>query len=77
MTHSGGQPHTNVGDRGQRYEVTVYDDVKGHRIVIGWSDDPKRASEMAKTATLRPTWMFAQVRDRQAPGEQMGAGEEG
>jgi hypothetical protein len=21
MTHSGGKPHTNVGDRGQRYEI--------------------------------------------------------
>lgn len=23
MTHSGGKPHTNVGDRGQRYELRV------------------------------------------------------
>ena len=64
MTHSGGKPHTNVGDRGQRYEVTVYDENKNERIVIGWSDDPAVASEMGTSAELRPSWKFAQVRDR-------------
>lgn len=69
MTHSGGKPHANVGDRGQRYEVTVFDDNKNERIVIGWSDDPKIASDMGTAAESRPSWKFAQVRDRQAPGE--------
>jgi hypothetical protein len=66
MTHSGGQPHTNVGDRGQRYEVTVYDETKDERIVIGWSDDPQAASIMSNAAELRPSWRWAQVRDRHA-----------
>lgn len=69
MTHSDGKPHTNVGDRGQRYEVTVYDETKEERIVIGWSDDGKTASDMSNAAELRPSWRWAQVRDRAAPGE--------
>lgn len=65
MTHSGGQPHTNVGDRGQRYEVTVYDGTLGKRIVIGWSDDHAGALKMAIASELRPSWMFARVRERE------------
>lgn len=65
MTHSGGQPHA-VGDRGQRYEVSVYDDSAGRRIVIGWADDAAMASNMATAAELRPSWMFAWVTDRRA-----------
>lgn len=64
MTHSGGQPHTNTGDFGQRYEVTVFDEAKNARIKIGWSNDAKVASDMGTAAELRPSWKFAQVRDR-------------
>lgn len=66
MTHIGGKPHA-VGDRGQRYEVTVFDEVKNERIVIGWSNDAIGASAMGTAAETRPTWTFAQVRDRTAP----------
>lgn len=65
MTHSGGQAHA-VGDRGQRYEVSVYDDTIGRRIVIGWASDAQVASDMATAAELRPSWRFAWVTDRQA-----------
>lgn len=63
MTHSGGKPHA-VGDKGQRFEVSVYDEAKGERVVLGWSDDAKVASEMAASAEIRPSWKFANVRDR-------------
>ena len=65
MTHSGGKKH-EVGDRGQRFEVTVYDDDLNKRIVIGWSDDAASANKMATSAVLRPSWDFEQVRDRKA-----------
>ena len=65
MTHSGGKPHTNVGDRGQRYEVTVLDSNAGKRIVIGWSNDEAGAQAMGEAAILSPRWSGAQVRDRQ------------
>lgn len=64
MTHSGGQPHTNIGDRGQRYEVSVFDEGQNKRIVLGWADNPTTAAKMATAAELRPSWTFAQVRDR-------------
>lgn len=66
MTHSGGKPHA-VGDKGQRYEVSVFDEGKKERIVIGWSNDAAVARSMADSAELRPSWTFAQVRDRSAP----------
>jgi hypothetical protein len=63
MTHSGGQPHA-VGDRGQRYEVTVYDKSQNRRITLGWSDTSEGAVAMANAAELRPSWKFAWVTDR-------------
>lgn len=39
MTHSGGKPHTNVGDTGQRYEFRYYDD-EGKVQVFGWGNTP-------------------------------------
>lgn len=66
MTHSGGKPHTNVGDRGQRYEVTVYDETKDERIVVGWTDDAQVARDMGTGAETRPSWRWSQVRDRHA-----------
>jgi hypothetical protein len=66
MTHSGGKPHA-VGDKAQRYEVTAFDTNKNERIVIGWTNDPETARNMADGAILRPSWAFPQVRDRSAP----------
>lgn len=67
MTHSGGKPHTNVGDRGQRYEVSVFDETKNARTVIGWSDDAGIAGQMSTAAEQRPSWKFAWVTDRWMP----------
>src|SRR5689334_25301932 len=51
MTHSGGKPHP-VGDKGQRYEVTVFDTGKNERIVVGWTNDAATARSMAGGAEL-------------------------
>lgn len=51
MTHSGGKPHTNVGDRGQRYEIR-YDDSDGKEHVFGWQNSPKGGLLDA----CRPEW---------------------
>lgn len=37
MTHSGGKPHTNVGDRDQRYEIRATGYPKDAESVIGWA----------------------------------------
>lgn len=63
MTHSGGKPH-EVGDRGQRYVVSVYDEAQNKRIDLALTNDIKHASEMATGAELRPSWKFAWVTDR-------------
>jgi hypothetical protein len=65
MTHSGGKPHA-VGDRGQRYEITVFDSQKGERIVFGWAETEESAYRMGFAAIARPSWKDFEVRDRQA-----------
>ncbi|HEY0684691.1 MAG TPA: hypothetical protein VGD45_20310 [Steroidobacter sp.] len=63
MTHSGGKPHTNVGDRGQPYEVT-YDDGEGNRKVFGWAETTDNVASMMESIELHPTWHSPQWRDR-------------
>lgn len=65
MTHSGGKPH-QVGDRGQRYEVTVMDHVHHRRIVVGWCNEVDRARGMRDGANMRPTWSDARIEDRES-----------
>lgn len=65
MTHSGGKDHA-VGDCGQRYEISVYDEAQNQRVVIGWAELSETASRMATAAELKPSWKFAWVTDRQA-----------
>lgn len=67
MTHSGGKPH-KVGDGGQRYVVSVFDEGRNERINLGYADDSTVAAQMATAAELRPSWKFAWVTDRQ-PGK--------
>lgn len=64
MTHSGGKPH-NVGDRGQRYEVT-YVDSMGTRKVFGWSETKAGAESFVECVTAHPTWHSPEIRDRSA-----------
>lgn len=65
MTHSGGKPHT-VGDRGQRYEVTYFDERTNTRKIFGWSDTTDGAQAMAEAIELHPSMQFPQIRDRTA-----------
>lgn len=66
MTHSGGKPHTNVGDRGQRYEVTYFDPRESCRKVMGWATTSEAAQLMADSIDLHPSWQDPQIRDREA-----------
>lgn len=59
VTHSGGKPHENIGDRGQRYEVSVFDEIKNKRIVIGWTASAVAARIMSEASMSRPSWKFA------------------
>lgn len=64
MTHSGGKPHA-VGDRGQRFEVTVFDEEIGRRRVLGWAETHEAAHSMGRAACQRPSWANYEVNDRQ------------
>lgn len=66
MTHSGGQQH-DVGDRGQRYAVSVFDDEQNKRIDIGWTDSAEMARKLADSAEKKPSWNFVWLTDRHAP----------
>lgn len=63
MTWAGGRPH-QVGDRGQRYEVSVIDEASEQRIPCGWTNDKISAERMAVALALRPGWRHGQVLDR-------------
>lgn len=65
MTHSGGKPHTNVGDRGQRYEVRAVGYPKEGKSVIGWSTTPEGAKQMADAISLAPGCTATEVFDRE------------
>ena len=65
MTHSGGQPHTNVGDRGQRYEVRATGYPKPDvEAVIGWVSTLAGAETLARTILLAPSCTSTTVFDR-------------
>jgi len=66
MTHSGGKPHTNIGDRGQRYEVraTGYPK-KGVESVIGWATTKEGAAEIASAIRQAPGCTSTTIFDRQ------------
>jgi hypothetical protein len=65
MTHSGGKPH-EVGDRGQRFEVSFFNPSANGRQVLGWTDDEETARRMADSVDLHPSWEFPWVTDRWA-----------
>lgn len=66
MTHSGGKPHTNVGDIGQRYEVRAAGyPKKDGEAVIGWSNKLEGAAEMAAAIREHPSCTSTVIWDRQ------------
>ena len=64
MTHSGGQPHTNVGDKGQQFEITYLDPDDNTRKVFGWATTSLLASKMCDSVHLHPSMRQPLVRDR-------------
>ena len=62
MTHSGGKPH-EIGDRGQRYEVTFVDP-GGKREIFGWSETLDGAEKMVSSIEKNPAWEDGEIRDR-------------
>jgi hypothetical protein len=64
MTHSGGKPHEDVGDRGQRYEVRATGYPKEEQSVIGWADDVYVANEMANAIRKAPGCRATAIFDR-------------
>lgn len=64
MTHSGGRPHTNVGDLGQRYEVRYTDD-DGVEKVFGWTNEADGGA-LVSSIELNPSMHSPRVVDRQA-----------
>lgn len=69
MTHSGGQQH-QVGDRGQRYEVTFIDP-GGKRTVFGWSQTRFGADRMVSSIEVHPVWEGGKIRDRETEPDQL------
>ena len=76
MTHSGGKPHTNVGDKGQRYEVTFFDEEVNLRRVFGWSEDYEGAVKTkSKHSENNRSWRDFEGFIDQASKNSMYAGE--
>ncbi len=63
MTWGGGKPHTNVGDQGQRYEVS-YKDPTGERKVFGWSKNRRGVSTMIEAIVAHPSMSAPKTFDR-------------
>lgn len=65
MTHSGGKPHTNVGDRGQRYEIRSTGYPKKESSVVGWASTLEGAEEMLAAFCKAPSCISVTIFDRQ------------
>lgn len=65
MTHSGGKPHENVGDRGQRWEVRATGYPKEEQSIIGWADDISNATAMAAAIRRAPGCVATAIFDRE------------
>ena len=63
MTHSGGKPH-DVGDRGQRFEVSYFDPVVKARKIVGWCETAEGARQMADGVEKHPVWEYPWITDR-------------
>ena len=65
MTHSGGKSHTNVGDRGQRYEVRATGYPHAAESAIGWATTLDGASDIASAIRQAPGCTSSTIYDRQ------------
>ena len=64
MTHSGGKPHTNIGDRGQRYEIRSTGYPKDEKSVVGWAETLEGADDMLKAFRQAPGCIRVEIFDR-------------
>ena len=65
MTHSGGKPHTNIGDRGQRYEVRATGYPHQEReSVVGWAETLEGAGTMLDSFCKAPGCTSVIIYDR-------------
>lgn len=64
MTHSGGKPHTNIEDKGQRYEITYLCKTEKKRKVFGWSGSKNKAKKAEDDINLHPSMDLPQIVDR-------------
>lgn len=65
MTHSGGKQHTNIGDRGQRYEVRTTGYPKVENKTVGWAMTVEGAEDMAAAFREHPSCTSTEIFDRQ------------
>lgn len=65
MTHSGGKPHTNVGDRGQRYEIRATGYPKDEKSVIGWTLKLDDIEKVISALCQAPGCVSVEIFDRQ------------
>jgi hypothetical protein len=68
MTHSGGKPHTNIGDQGQRYEIRATGYPKSDKSVIGWATTLDSADGFATSVCRAPGCTSVEIFDRQDNG---------
>jgi hypothetical protein len=64
VTHSGGRPHTNIGDRGQRFEVRATGYPKEEESIVGWSPTVEGAAAMADAIGKAPGCTSTMIFDR-------------
>ena len=63
MTINGGKPH-QVGDRGQRYEITYFDGRAAERRTLGWCETREQADMVVLTMSGHPVWSGFEISDR-------------
>jgi len=65
MTHSNGKTH-EVGDHGQRFEVSFYNSNSNVRDVLGWVKTIEDAVALTVAIDRHPCWFYPWITDRQA-----------
>jgi hypothetical protein len=60
-------PPEQIGDKGQRYEVTYFDTDAGKRRTFGWTSTLAGARSLAQAIDLHPTMDEPMIMDRR-PG---------
>ena len=56
--------HFKTGDKGQRYEISVFDQGEGKRIAVAWTNNKLLAEGFRISFEKRPSWSDVEVLDR-------------